>query len=274
MTSPDRADQPALFAVPETVPPPARRTADRAEGHASGRAGTPAARPWTEAPRAAFDLETTGPDPTTARTVTATVVELDGRGAVTDTHEWLVNPGVPIPPGATAVHGITDERAATGLPRAEAVEQIIALLAGLVRSGAALVAFNGCYDLTVLDREARALGLMPLGGRATVRLVDPYVMDKAVDRYRRGKRTLGAMCATYGVELHDAHTSAADALACARLAEVLAARYPDRLAVPAEALHEAEIGWAREQAESFQAYLRRTRDPAAVIDGSWPVQPA
>ncbi|MFD7888761.1 exonuclease domain-containing protein, partial [Streptomyces albidoflavus] len=58
-----------------------------------------------------FDLETTGTDPREARIVTAAVIEVaDGerRGHRT----WLADPGIPIPAGATAVHGITDARGA------------------------------------------------------------------------------------------------------------------------------------------------------------------
>ncbi|MFY9678088.1 MAG: 3'-5' exonuclease, partial [Glutamicibacter protophormiae] len=38
-----------------------------------------------------------------------------------------------------------------------------------------------------------------------------------------------------------------------------------------QVLHGWQIGWAREQAESFQAYLRKTK-PEAVVDGAWPIK--
>lgn len=58
-----------------------------------------------------FDLETTGIDVETARIVTAHVGAIDANGSVIERSDWLVNPGVVIPPQATAVHGITTERA-------------------------------------------------------------------------------------------------------------------------------------------------------------------
>lgn len=55
-----------------------------------------------------FDLETTGLSP-----VTDAIIELSAlkvkNGKVTETFSSLVNPGRPIPYGATAVNGITDE---------------------------------------------------------------------------------------------------------------------------------------------------------------------
>lgn len=50
----------------------------------------------------AFDLETTGIETETDRIVTATVVRVVG--ATTAVRNWIVNPGTPIPPGATDHH--------------------------------------------------------------------------------------------------------------------------------------------------------------------------
>lgn len=42
-------------------------------------------------PLAAFDIESTGPDPTVDRIVTASIVKIVG--SETSTHEWLLDPG-------------------------------------------------------------------------------------------------------------------------------------------------------------------------------------
>lgn len=42
---------------------------------------------WSMHPRAAFDLETTGKDPRTARIVTASIVMVDESGAVAESYE-------------------------------------------------------------------------------------------------------------------------------------------------------------------------------------------
>ncbi|MDA0232626.1 MAG: 3'-5' exonuclease, partial [Chloroflexi bacterium] len=63
--------------------------------------------PLLERPLAVIDTESTGLNPETARIVSISVlrVEPDGRRSL---RSELINPGVPIPAGATAVHGITD----------------------------------------------------------------------------------------------------------------------------------------------------------------------
>jgi len=102
-------------------------------------------------------------------------------------------------------------------------------------------------------------------------VLDPYIMNKQVDRYRKGKRTLTALCEEYGVVLDNAHTSAADALATLRVLDAMAGKFP-KLVMPARELHQLQVDWAVSQAADFQGYLRKTK-PAAVIEGDWPVLP-
>lgn len=64
---------------------------------------------WYEGPLAAFDTETTGVDVEGDRIVSAALVIQDGPDARPRSTRWLVNPGIPVPAGATAVHGLTDE---------------------------------------------------------------------------------------------------------------------------------------------------------------------
>jgi DNA polymerase-3 subunit epsilon len=231
---------------------------------------------WHQRRLAAFDLETTGIDSESDRIVTA-AVSLVGDGAPSAFHAWLLDPGIPIPAGASAVHGITTERArAEGCMPAEAVEQIVALLAGQLLQGIPVVAFNARFDLTCLDREARRLGIEPLtervGGAAGMLVVDPHVLDKQVDRFRKGKRTLSAVCAHYNVPLDEAHASHADALAAARVAWRLGQAFEELRALELQALHEQQIAWAAEQAASFEDYLRRNgRDER--IEPAWPIVP-
>jgi len=230
---------------------------------------------WHQRRLAAFDLETTGIDSESDRIVTA-AVSLVGDGRSPAFHAWLLDPGIPIPAGASAVHGITTERArAEGRAPREAVEEIVALLAEQLAAGVPVVAFNARFDLTCLDREARRHGIEPLldrvGGEAGMLVVDPYVLDKQVDRFRKGKRTLGAVCAHYNVPLDEAHASHADALAAARVAWRLGQAF-EELRVELRALHEQQILWAAEQAASFEEWLRRQgRDER--IEAAWPIVP-
>ena len=138
---------------------------------------------WHESIRAGFDLETTGRDPRTALIVTATLVMVDEQGRAASSAEWLVDPGVPIPAEAAEVHGVTTERAqAEGMPAVQGVTEITETLRDLFAAGIPVVAFNGVYDFTVMDREARHHGLTPLEARP---VIDPFVLDKQVDRFPR-----------------------------------------------------------------------------------------
>lgn len=240
----------------------------------------------------AFDVETTGVDTEEARIVSAAAARVGG-GERTEWRTWLVNPGVPIPLEAAEVHGITDEVAAGGMEPAVAVEELLEALSG--RAGGALVAFNARFDLTVLDREARRYGLSPLSERVEpLHVVDPLLIDKWLDRYRKGSRKLDAMCAHYGASLDGAHDAAADAIAAARVAWAIGAkgRVIRRVRSGQEqhelqqleelwelvrhdvaALHFEQIGWAYEQAVGLAAYFREKgeHESADGVQTDWPV---
>lgn len=225
---------------------------------------------WHELPRASFDLETTGRDPQLARIVTASIILVDGSGSVLAHHEWLVDPGVEIPAEAAAIHGIsTDKARSEGMHAAEAVRQISTVLADTFAAGIPVLAFNAAYDFTVLAREAERHGCT---APTPFPVIDPYILDKQADRFRRGKRTLTAMAEHYSVAFENAHTSAADVMATLAVGAAVAGAYP-LMGQDAGTLHALQVQWAADQAASFQAYLRR-RDPEAVIDGSWPLKPA
>jgi DNA polymerase-3 subunit epsilon len=218
-----------------------------------------------------FDLETTGIDVETARIVSAHVGRLDHHGRVVERHDWLVDPGVEIPDEATAVHGITTEHARTlGIPAGQAASEIVATLRILFGRGTPVVAYNAPYDFTLLDREAQRYGVAPLASPGPI--IDPLVIDKAVDKYRRGKRTLALTALFYGVDLTDAHDAGADAIAAGRVAQALARVHAEALAFEAIELHHLQVSWCREQAEDFQAYMRREHNPAFTTSGLWPVR--
>lgn len=221
---------------------------------------------------AAFDIESTGIDPERDRIVTATVSVVGG-GLPAESTSWLADPGIEIPEGAARVHGITTEQArAEGRPAAEVVAEIVERLAEQVAAGVPIVAFNARYDLTMLDREARRHGIAPLSERgAVVYVVDPLIVDKELDKYRKGKRTLTAVCANYNVELSedDAHAADADAIAAARVAWRLGERYSE-LTLPIADLHEQQVHWAAEQAASLEEYFRR-QGKDEVVEREWPI---
>ena len=218
---------------------------------------------------AVFDLETTGIDVETSRIVSATVAIIDVAGEVLERVDWLLDPGIEIPAQATNVHGITTEHAAqNGRLAADGVAEIVATIREHLGRGLPLVAYNAPYDLTLLNRESIRYGVAPLDAPSPV--VDPLVIDKAVDRYRKGKRTLEVTSAFYGVTLDDAHDSGADAIAAGRVAQAIARAHLKALPVTVGELHVLQAQWALQQAESFQAYMRRERDPEFTAAGGWP----
>ncbi|MFG2904446.1 exonuclease domain-containing protein [Kitasatospora sp. NPDC048286] len=231
---------------------------------------------WWQQPLVGFDLETTGTDPAVDRIVTAALVDTVGAALVGAAH-WLLDPGVPIPAEAEAIHGIGDEVARSkGRPAKEAVEEIAAALCERIADGRPVVAFNAPFDLSLLDAELRRHGLATLAerlGRPVGPVLDALVIDRAVDKYRKGSRTLQRVCELYGVELTDAHEAGSDALAAVRVAVALAGRYPNEVGAldPAE-LHRRQIDWYRQWAEGLQAWLRRGKDPQAVVDPRWPAR--
>jgi DNA polymerase-3 subunit epsilon len=224
--------------------------------------------PWFDT-LGVFDLETTGVDVETSRIVSAHVGVLDASGQLIEQWNWIADPGIEIPEQATAVHGISTERArAEGRPAAEVVAEIIAVLTSLFDRGLAVTIYNAPYDLSLLHYEALRYNLEPLSEPAPI--IDPLVLDRAVDKYRRGKRTLEVAASVYGVELTDAHDASADAVAAGRVAQAMAVRHPAQLAVESAILHTQQIAWCAEQSADFEAYMRRTHNPEYTASGLWP----
>jgi DNA polymerase III subunit epsilon len=220
---------------------------------------------------AVFDLETTGVDVRTARIVTACIAVLDATGALVSRRDWLADPGVEIPEGAAAIHGITTERArAEGRPGAEVVAEIVAELRTHLSAGLPLVVYNAPYDLTLLRFEAERHAVAPLVDPAPV--VDPLVIDKAVDRYRKGKRTLQAAAAHYGVALDGAHDAGVDAIAAGHVARAIVEAHAAKLPASLDDLHASQVTWHEQQASSIEDYMRTQRDQHFTADRGWPVR--
>lgn len=249
-------------------------------------------------PVVAFDTETTGVDVETDRIVEAAVVVLRPDGTESARRTWLINPGIPIPEEAAAVHGITTERVrAEGLDPAVAIAEIAEMVERASNRGLPLVVYNAPFDLTLLDREIRRHECSPfvgdIGGNdlgiwwEPRPVLDPLVLDKQIDRYRKGKRTLEAVAAHYGVEFEgSAHGAYADAITSGRVMQRMTfhVKHPlagqNVLAASAGALsavHDSQIGWKREQSAGLEAHFARQyysnpyeHGEPPTVDGSWP----
>ncbi len=232
---------------------------------------------WHAGPLVGFDLETTGVNTTTDRVVTAAVIHLGESGTVSRSRQWLVDPVTEIPAAASAVHGIsTDQARAGGMPTEVAVPEIIAELESAWRSGLPVVIFNAPYDLTLLDAEAVRCGLPRLATRPwwpAAWVIDPLVIDRGLDRYRPGKRTLAATAEHYQVSAEPAHCAAGDAVTAAAVARAMAAQFGLIARTDAETLHSAQVGWHHDWAVHLQAYARSRGRSNAVVDKAWPLRP-
>lgn len=233
---------------------------------------------WLDAPMVGFDTETTGISPSTDRIVTAAIITRTGTEVSPRT--WLIDPGIPIPERATEVHGITTEQAREhGMMPPDALEEIASILASAMGAGIPVVGFNVQYDLTILEAELARNGLPTLAERLPggVRpVVDPLVLDRHLDRYRRGKRKLIDMCATYGVSVdaEGLHAADYDVLATLELVHAIAARYPALGQVELDDLHNQQVEAHRVWATEFTSWLKgqgRTEDFPSPL---WPAAPA
>lgn len=213
---------------------------------------------WTDGALLGFDTETTGVDPAHDRIVTVALVHRDASG--TTAHTWLVDPGIEIPAAAAAVHGITTEHARTfGRRPVDALDEVATELAKSFSTSTPVVAFNACYDLTLIESELRRHGLPTVAERVGGPLrpvIDPLVLDREHDRFRKGKRTLGVLCELYGVtpEAGGLHSADVDVVATLDVLVALVRRYPAIASLDLDALHEAQVRGHRRWAENFNAW--------------------
>jgi DNA polymerase-3 subunit epsilon len=223
---------------------------------------------WTDMPLAAFDIESTGPNPMFTRIVTACVARIDGKD--TNARNWLLYPEMDIPEGATKVHGVTTQHAKEhGQEYADGYNEIREALTTAWAEGRIICAYNASFDFTVIDREGRRLGYEPLVAGP---IFDPFVIDRAIDKYRKGKRTLGVTCEYYGIGLDNAHTADADALAAARLAWVLGRRNSGLAQLSIEELMAQQADWHHQRQTDFANYLRREGKDASDVNADWPIR--
>jgi DNA polymerase-3 subunit epsilon len=163
-----------------------------------------------------------------------------------------------------------------------------------------VVGCNLAFDFTILDRELRRHRLPTLEerlGRPIGPALDVYVIDKHVDPYRPGKRTLTDLCKTYAVRIDGAHDATFDAMAAARIAYRIAQmtglsvddlcsvfrgrRKPTEVAMAFEQLgrlsltdlHLAQVEWRREQCDSLRKHFDAEGTPHNGVPGEWPLIP-
>lgn len=217
-----------------------------------------------------FDTETTGVDVFNDRIVQLFISRTDERGHPVESWEWFINPGVEISAGAEEIHGLSAEYLREKGREPEAVlREAMAVFESAIEDDLVLVAFNLNFDLSILTAEMERHGVHKGYGQFVVEsldLFDPLVVDRRMDKWRKGKRTLEAMAPHYGLEFdpEQAHDASYDV----GMTGLLAAKVRERYGLQST---ESQAFWYKEWAKGLEQYLRRT-DPSAQVNPGWPLK--
>lgn len=232
---------------------------------------------------AVLDTETTGIDTENDRIIQAFVGFMGPDGEWIEKREWLIDPGVDVPEGASNVHGYTTERLrAEGRKDWErCIQEIEGTVLSFTGAKTPLVAYNASFDLSILDAEMRRVGyswslsgdVHNVGfGEFPLFVVDPLIIDKHKDKYRKGSRKLVDVAPHYDVPVEEnAHDAGADCLMAGRIALKQLSGYRKSLAD----LQDLQAQAAVEQRTSLEEYFAKTgktNDDGSpiVIDKGWP----
>lgn len=167
-------------------------------------------------PIAFIDLETTGVNPGTDRIVEIAVIKLltDGTRIV---KRKLINPGMPIPPSSSEVHGITDEMVKDAPLFKDIAQELKQMLDGCDFAG-----YNSNrFDIPLLMEEFLRAGV-------EVEMKNRRLLDVQNIFHKMEPRTLSAAYKFYcGKVLEDAHSAEADAAATCEILEAQLVKYPE-----------------------------------------------
>jgi DNA polymerase-3 subunit epsilon len=163
-----------------------------------------------------FDCETTGTDIANDRIVEISLVKLHP-----DNHEevntFRVNPGIPIPPEATAIHGIKDVDVKDKPTFAELSKILLGILSNSDLCGYNLLKFD--FPLLKMEFARNNIEFNTLG----INLIDPMLIFM-----KNEPRDLSAALQFYCNEnLKNAHSAEADILATKKILLAQIEKYPD-----------------------------------------------
>jgi len=179
---------------------------------------------WAEASVAVIDFETTGLDAAADRVLEMGIVCFD-EGVKTGSQNWLINPTMPVPEEASAVHGITDEMLADQPTFEQLWQEIRPHLEGRLP-----VAYNAGFDKKFLLAELGRIGEttwgdeLPPAMQSDVEWVDPLVWARELFPDQSAK--LVEICKVLEIPLEDAHRAANDAEATGRVLLAMRDRMP------------------------------------------------
>ena len=144
-----------------------------------------------------------------------------------------------------------------------------------LEQGAPIVAFNGGFDLSIIEAELSRNGLPTIEdrlGRAIAPVVDPLVLDRGLDRYRKGKRNLSTLMEVYGIEEPEGnmHTADVDVSMTLDVLRAMAKKHTVIAESELAELHKKQIELHRAWAENFIDYLKR-QGKTPDVNPVWPL---
>lgn len=175
-----------------------------------------------ERPLIVFDLETTGLVPGEDRTVEIAYRKILPSGEMTESVRRL-NPGRPIPPDSTAIHGIRDEDVKDSPSFSQLCYELWSIFEGSDVAGFNVVG----YDLPFIKAEFALMGKN--FDYSNKRILDGKVLyHKVAPRDLVASRNLSAAYKTYcGAQHETAHTAAGDVEVTVKVLEKLLERHPE-----------------------------------------------
>ncbi len=205
-----------------------------------------------ERPLAFFDLETTGIRIGHDRIVQVGIVRLMPDGS-RQAYQTLVQPGIPIPADATAVHGISDADVADAPMLEDLAPRLLSEL-----DGCDLAGFNCLrFDIPFLAEELHRAG--HAWDHATLRVVDVQRIFHQME-----PRNLSAALKFYcGKEHAGAHDALADVEATADVLLAQLQRYPDKLHGTVDFL--GELSGDRKRSPDAAGKLQFTEDGSIAL---------
>jgi DNA polymerase III epsilon subunit family exonuclease len=193
------------------------------------------------------DTETTGLEPESERVVELGGVWFSAAAGLVSRHNTLLNPGIPIPAEATAIHGISDVNV-EGKP---SIADVAESFCGHVRRAPVIVAYNAQFDLQFLDEQCPGFA----EARSGTPVIDPLMVIRKIGRYwpGKGRHKLTSVCSRFGIQLVNAHRAWADCVATGHVLTHVLAELPDDAQAAADMIEGLRV----QQDAQFQEWLAK-----------------
>jgi DNA polymerase III subunit epsilon len=227
--------------------------------------------PWYEDVWIGLDTETTSANPLEARILECAIVTHDPEGVLIEEDRVIyIDPGVEIPAEASAIHGITAEKMKdlNAWKPKSGIEYIANIIqCRSINRNYPLVIYNVPYDWRVIQAEC-ARQQIALSGKPL--FLDPLVIDKKLDKYRKGSRKLADTAKIYGVPLGaGAHGAQADATASLGVMRALVKKFPELKKLTMEEIQDSQTRWYAEQRDHLNEYWASIGKEERAT-GEWP----